>query len=161
MAKQPAASQDGEDDLAILFPDRHVTIAGKAVVMREFRWAEGLRLQALIAPIVQHLAHLAEQGELMQAAALDALFADHADDLLLLIATACDQPVEWVTALSDRDGSNLRLLWWTVNVPFFATRVRERLQANHLHQLAGPMSSPSSSTPDTTPSGSGSTRVVN
>jgi hypothetical protein len=140
---------DGGDDLAILFPDRGVVIAGVAVTMREFRWVEGLRLQSLIAPIVGRLADLAEQGKLMEAAALDALFMEQAEVLPLLIATACDQPVEWVNTLSDRDGSNLRLLWWTVNVPFFVPRVSDELQVRLLKQTDGPTSSPPSSPPAT------------
>lgn len=156
-----AKKEDGADDVAILFPDRQATIAGVAVTMREYRWVEGLRLQALIAPIVEQLANLTEQGRLTEVASHEALFVDHVDALPLLIATACDQPVDWVNALSDRDGRNLRLLWWTVNVPFFATRVTDCLLARQLTQLAGPTSSPPSSAPDTTPNGSANTPAVN
>lgn len=160
MAEQ-VQDKDGGDDLAILFPERQASIAGMLITMREYRWVEGLRLQALIAPIVEQLASLAEQGRLMESAALDALFGDHADALPLLIATACDQPVEWVAALSDRDGRNLRLLWWTVNVPFFVRHVTDCLLARQLAALDGATSSPASPAPDTTPSGSATTRVVN
>lgn len=160
MAEQ-GQDKDGGDDLAILFPERQARIAGVLVTMHEFRWLEGLRLQSLIAPIVEQLAGLAEQGRLMESVALDALFGDHAEALPLLIATACDQPVEWVAGLSDGDGRNLRLLWWTVNVPFFVRRVTDCLLARQLAAFDGPTSSPSLSAPATTPSGSATTRVVN
>lgn len=161
MTVQTPKKRDGEDDLAILFPERQAPVAGVTVTMREFRWVEGLRLQALIGPIVTKLCELAEQDHLMESASLEALFAEHATALPLLIATACDQPVEWVESLSDEDGRKLRLLWWTVNVPFFVTRVSERLIAHQLNQLDGSTSSPSSSVPDMTPNDLGSTRVVN
>lgn len=159
MTGKPTAKQDGVDDLAIQFPDRQAVIAGVTLTMREYRWVEGMRLQLLTAPIVERLADLAEQGRLGDAAAHESLFADHADALPLLIGTACDQPLEWVESLSDRDGRNLRLLWWTVNLPFFSTRVSDRLLAR---QLDGLMSSAGSSQPDTgSPTSSPSTRVVN
>lgn len=160
MVKQ-AQDMDGGDDLAILFPERQARVAGVLVTMHEYLWVEGMRLHALMTPIVEQLAGLAEQGRLMESAALDALFVDHADALPLLIATACGQPVEWVASLSDGDGRNLRLLWWTVNVPFFVRRVTDCLLARQLAAFDGPTSSPSLSVPATTPSGSATTRVVN
>jgi len=158
----PVKAQEGDDDVAILFPERSTTIAGVPVTMREYRWVEGMRMQALIAPIIDKLAVLAEQEKLMEAACLDAVFTDHADDLPLLIATACDQSVEWVETLNDVDGRNLRLLWWIVNIPFFVPRVSDRLLARQLAALDGPTSSPASPLADMeTPSNSASTRVVN
>lgn len=152
-------NKDGEDDLAIMFPDRQAVIAGVTVTMREYRWVEGLRLQLLTAPLVERLADLAQQGRLADAVAHESLFADHAEALPLLISTACDQPLEWVESLSDRDGRNLRLLWWTVNLPFFSTRVSDRLLAR---QIDGLTSSTSSSPVDTaSPTNSRSTPAGN
>lgn len=157
--KAPAV--DGEGDLAILYPERQATIAGVPVTMREYGWVEGMQLHALMTPLVEEMASLAEKKNLMDPAAHEALFIAHADVLPLLVATACDQPVEWVNTLSDRDGRNLRLLWWTVNVPFFVRRVTDCLVARQIAQLAGPTSSPPSSVPDTTPGESSGTRTVN
>lgn len=156
-----AERKDLDDDLAILFPDMHATIAGVPVVMREYRWSEGLRLQSLVGPIVEKLADLAMNDRLAQVVELEALFADQADNLPLLIGMACDQSAEWVAGLSDEDGAKLRTIWWTVNVPFFARRVQARLQTLALTQLGGPTSAPSSSTPDTAPISSNTTRAVN
>lgn len=164
MTERPkkAPEQRGEDDLAVLFPDRQATIAGVAVTMREYRWVEGMRLQMLLAPIVERLADLAEQGSLADAAAHESLFADASDVLPLLISTACDQPLEWVESLSDRDGRNLRLLWWAVNLPFFVPRVSDRLLARQLASVDGAKPSTSSSQPGTEHrTSSGNTRAVN
>ena len=64
MAKQPTTKQDGADDLVILHPDRQMVIAGVSVTMREYGHVEGLRLHALITPIVDGFKAIALSGEL-------------------------------------------------------------------------------------------------
>lgn len=161
MTQQPTAKQDGADDLAILHPDRQLVIAGVPVTMREYGHVEGLRLHALITPIVDGIKAIALSGELADTDALRPVFGDNADAVVQLMAAACDQPVEWVAGLSDEDGNNLQLLWWAVNSHFFVRRVRESLIVHRLKASAGLMSTPPSHAPATTPSGSAATRRVN
>ncbi len=161
MAQQPAVGQGGADDLAILHPERHATIAGVPLVMREYGFVEGMRLHALITPIVDAIKAVALSGELADTDALRPVFGDHADAVTQLIATACDQPVAWVAGLNDNDGSSLQLLWWAVNSHFFVRRVRESLMVHQLKASAGLTSTPPSHAPATTPAASASTRSVN
>lgn len=151
MTQQPAEKQDGVDDLAILHPERHATIAGVAVTMREYGHVEGMKLHALITPIVDAIASLALNGELADTDALRAVFGDHADAVVLLTAAACDQPAEWVAGLGDAAGHELQLLWWAVNGHFFGRRVQESLMLHCLKQSAGPTSTTPSHAPTTTP----------
>lgn len=157
----PTAHKDGQDDLAILYPERTATIAGKAVVMREFNFVEGMQLHALIKPLVEGMAGLLLADALPYDDALRPIFGEHAAEVVQLIATACDQPVEWVTGLGDEDGNALRLLWWSVNGPFFGRRVRESLVLHQLRAAAGPMPSSSSPAPDSTPTPSAAKPSVN
>lgn len=161
MAKQPTAKPDGADDLAILHPERRATIASVAVTMREYGHVEGMRLHALITPIVDGIKAVALSGELADTDALRPVFGDNADAVVQLTAVACDQSVEWVAGLSDEDGNNLQLLWWAVNSHFFGRRVRESLIVHQLKASAGLMSTQPSHAPATTPSGSAATRRVN
>lgn len=154
-------TQAGEGDLAILFPERTATIAGVAVVMREYSFMESMKLHALITPLVEGMVGLLLGDALPFDDALRPIFGDHADDVVTLIATACDQPREWVAGLGDEDGTQLRLLWWEVNGDFFGRRVRESLVLHQLRASAGQTFSSSSLAPDSTPTPSATKRVVN
>lgn len=161
MAKQPTAKPDGADDLAILHPDRQATIAGRPLVMREYRFAESLQLDAPIASITAALAKVAASDAPPSVDAFRPLFAAHADVVPLLLATACDQPVEWVRELGDEDGHRLLLLWWSANSGFFGRRVVRHLVEQEIAASAGPMSMPHSPGQATAATVSSPTRVVN
>lgn len=152
--------QDGEQDLAILYPERTATIAGVQVTMREYSFAEGLRLHALVSPIVDAIKAVTLGGELADVDALRAVFGEHADAVMQLIATACNQPLDWVQSLNDESGHDLQLLWWAVNGPFFVRRVRESLLVHRLKASAGLTSTPRSSATATPPAPSATTPSV-
>lgn len=158
---QPTPATDGADDLAILHPERRATIAGVAVVMREYAFIEGLKLQGLITPIADGMAALARAGTITDPDALRPVFGEHADSLLALIAAACDQPLSWVQSLSDEHGSQLQLLWWTVNAHFFGRRVVQSLLTQELRESAGRTFSSHSPAPATHPTASPATHAVN
>ncbi|HXD35432.1 MAG TPA: DUF6631 family protein [Rhodanobacter sp.] len=156
---EPLNPQDGEQDLAILFPEVTATIAGVSVTVREYGFEESLRLNALFAPIVNAMSGAAMDGTLQDPASLDVVFSEHADNVIKLIARACDRPEAWVAHLQDEDGQNLRLLWWSVNAGFFGRRVAARV-VQQMTAPAGPTSSPSLSGMDTTKANSGDTPVA-
>lgn len=154
-------STDGGDDLAILYPERTATVAGRAVVMREYSFMESMQLHALIAPLIEGMVGLLLAEALPYDDALRPIFGEHAEDVATLIATASDQPREWVARLGDEEGNQLRLLWWSVNGHFFGRRVRESIVMHQLRASAGQTSSSSSPAPDSTPTGSATKLVVN
>lgn len=156
------APGDGAADLAILYPERRQTIAGVAVTMREYGFVEGVQLAPLVEVVVSALADVAFLGDRLTPHALRPAFAAHPDQVIALIAAACDQPEAWVRSLSDRDGQALMLLWWVTNADFFVRRVIEAVTVRQMEQAsAGSTSTPTSSAPDTTPSASGNTRAAN
>lgn len=155
-----APNKDGGDDLAILYPDRETAIAGVHVVMREYGFAESLRLQPLIGPLVRQIAAAADPaGELQPDAIMDVFGGDNAEIVFSLIAHACNQPVEWVKGLGS-EGDELFALWWVVNKDFFTRRVMQVVLMRGMAR-AGAKSSPASSPTGTPPAGSGTTPAVN
>jgi hypothetical protein len=160
--EQPAAG--GASDLATLFPERTTTIADRVVVMREYSFVESLHLSAPIAGLVDAMAGVALAGNFHDIDSLRTAFGEQADNVLQLIAAACDQPLGWVQALDAASGEQLMLLWWGVNTDFFLRRVLQSVQLAKLREvqaIVGPTSSPHSSMPDTTPPDLATTRTVN
>lgn len=152
---QQKPTVDGEDDLAILHPERSATIAGVAVVMREYGFVEGMRLNALVVPIVAGMAVMLDTGDLTDLNQLGQVFADNADGVAALIAAACDQPQAWVESLDDDSGRALHLLWWSVNAPFFGRRLVDSVVVRQLQECAGLTSMPPSLVPATSHSARG------
>lgn len=158
---EPTKNKDGQDDLAILYPEREAPIAGRKVVMREYGFLEGLRLSPLTQPIIDAMASLAQGGSVPDLDALALVFAEHADAVVQLIAAACDQPVEWVAGLDDEPGRELLLLWWGVNAHFFGDRVLRALLGRAMKAAAGLTSSSPSAAATSTPNVSAASPAVN
>lgn len=175
-----SAVRDGEDDLAILHPERELVIAGEKVTVREYGFVEGLRLAPLAQPIVASLSGAFQSKSGVSLAAMRNAFAAYPEQVTVLIAESCVGPAttdeekqsrpqrvaqmtEWVSALNDTDGDALLLLWQTVNMGFFVRRVAAdfRSRKSMAMHLAGAMSTPPSPTTDTTRSGSATTPSVN
>ena len=153
-------AEDGESDLAILYPERRARIAGRVVVMCELTFAESLRLGGTIAALVEAMGGVALRSELHDLDALRQVFAERYQEVLALTAASCHEPLEWISALSAEDGEQLLLLWWAVNSPFFLQRVLTRVQLELLRKVGardGQTSSRPSSTPATTRNASATT----
>lgn len=160
MGQQPTAT-DGQDDLAILHPERFAEIAGVEITMREYSFAESLKHHALITALADAMTDIALAGAFHDLDSLRSAFGENSEIVLRLIAIACDQPLAWVQTLNDADGQALFMLWWGVNADFFLKRVLLSVQLHKLRQLRGATLSPPSSALDTTPLPSGATPSVN
>jgi hypothetical protein len=144
VAAAKAASAPGADDLEVLHPERQVTIAGRELVMREYGFVEGLKLRPLYAPLIEALKPVLAEGVLPELEQILDLLVGDADALPQLMATACDQPVEWVEALGHEHGHDLMLVWWGVNGPFFLRSAAGQLFSAKVRAtlLAGATSTP-------------------
>ena len=152
-----APSEAGADDLAVLYPERTLTVAGERITVREYGFVEGLRLAGQVGAVVAALAAHAQQGALA-IESLQQVMAAHADAVVQLIAVACDRDPDWIAALPDADGQALALTWWAVNAGFFGRRVVLASQLAALRPApAGPTSTPPSSPTITTPAPSETT----
>lgn len=124
-------------DHEILFPDREIEIEGVKVTIREYTFAEGLKIAYSHRALLADLAGLflpspsgggvgGEGGYLaasVELADLQAVLGANADKVLDLVALATGRSVEWIAELSDVDGQELLLTWWTCNKAFFGRRL--------------------------------------
>lgn len=144
------------ESLAILLPERTLTLAGKEVVVHEYTLAEQLKYRAPLKAISDGFMVLslnAPDGEVSVDALYD-LMSELANEVLQAIAVSCGESVEWVSELSGADSDALMMVWWGVNAVFFSrSAVREKMIAlTRAKQalLIGQVSSPVLSTTDTT-----------
>jgi len=138
------------NDLAILFPERHVTVAGVDITMREYGFAESLQHAGLIAKLTDAIAAVALRRDFHDLDSLREAFGACHAEVRELIAIACDQPLDWVSGLKAAEGEVLMALWWDVNTDFFLRRVLQSVRLRKLREVAGLTSSAPSSPMGTT-----------
>lgn len=113
----------GAEDVDVLCPDREVSIAGEVVTVREYSFAQGLRLARYLAPLVEALALVVTDSEGDDDALLESAFSDESEAVMALMAASCGKDVAWVEGLSDDDGRALMFAWWAANKDFFVRRL--------------------------------------
>lgn len=142
------------DDLAIMHPDVTLTIAGREVTVREYRFIDGMRARGKGKPIIDELQAMMASGELVNAVVEDYLgiLARHPDLTRELMLDAIDgADPDWLDALSEDDGFALQVQWWGVCGRFFARIIMRYAAERMMEQVrrAGPTSSASSRPPAT------------
>ncbi|HDY5341444.1 TPA: hypothetical protein RQ688_002455 [Klebsiella pneumoniae] len=153
MSQQKSA--DREDDLSVLLSTRDITIAGRALTIREYTLLDVLSLGEPLNALTQSLADVM-RTPWPALEEIEAVLARHAADMPGLVARAVDQPVLWVAQLPGSDGQVLIDWWWTQNRRFFMNAVvrLETIRATRAKLSASAASSQPSSGPDTIPPGS-------
>ena len=148
-------------ELAVLFPDRDVTVRDPdtgvevSLIVREFRFREGLEATALARPLIAALAALvpetgdsaSDQEEGPDALAIESALAAHAALWLELMGRACGRDADWLARLGDADGRALSEAMWTANGGFFLRRVVAQVASRG----PSPSRSPACSTPSSAP----------
>jgi len=153
----PAPPEPGAEDLAILHPERTLTIAGREITIREYGFIAGLRLRPLMQPILDDLRSLVVTGANADLGAIMALLGTHWQATLALAAEAAEVEPEWVEGLDAEQGELLLTVWWSVCGPFFWRNVIGRVAADRIaaelaRARAGRTSTSPSSAPDAAPS---------
>lgn len=148
-ASATAPVEAAADDLAIMHPDVTLTIDGREVTVREYRFIDGMRARAKGKPIIDELQAMMESGALANAVVEDYLgvLARHAEitrDLMLDAVDGAD--ADWLDALSENDGFALQVQWWGVCGRFFARIIMRRAAERMMEEVrrAGLTSSASS-----------------
>ncbi len=118
----PAAQAAGEADLAILFPDNVIEIAGRRVVIREYRFGESMDVLRIAAPLIQDIAASAEEVPPTWASVRPHLHK-HKDMVLQISALAGDVEPEWLADLARAEGELYQQVWFSVNCRFFMQEV--------------------------------------
>ena len=156
----PAAEPSVAEELPVLFPDIDCTVrdpdAGEPVklVVKKYRFLEGLEMQVLARPLIAALADLigeAGEGASVSAPDVDAVIGRHAGVWLTLLARATGRDEAWLARLDDLDGHHLNLAQWEVNGDFFTRRAASAAfrGSDLAHAFQSLASSMSSSAPGT------------
>lgn len=147
--KSPSAPPArGADDLAVMMPNLPITVAGRALVVREYGFDDGLRVRALMAPLTRDLGQMFTSGEEALVEDIMDLLGAHVDRVRQAIAISTGTDVAWVAALGDTDADLLLNAWWGVCGLFFVRQVMRRsAERAQRKALAGATSSPSSPPP--------------
>jgi hypothetical protein len=150
--RNPPASrpQEGRDDVLVMHPDITLTIAGRAITVREYGFVAGLKVRQYMKPFTDGLVESYQRGEALFDDVL-LLVAEHWDIVERAVAESASLDVEWMQSLGNADGELLTQAWWKVCGPFFirpiVRRVVERLQVAQRGRAAGPTSTSTSSAP--------------
>src|SRR5690606_31130634 len=94
----PPASQPAVDELSVLLPDMPLVIAGRPLVVREYRFGESLEVAVLAAPLIADIA-----ATIATAAPrydqVRPLFARHRALVMQLVAKSADVEPQWIASL--------------------------------------------------------------
>lgn len=161
-----SAPEPTVSDMAVMHPDIELTLAGREVTVREYRFLDGMRARVKAKALIDELETYVADGSAAEAGVEDyvELLARHSDLVRELMLDSIDgADAAWLDALPNDAGTELLLTWWGVCGRFFvqvvAARLRDRLLATARRAaFAGPTSSPTSALPATaTPSPSSAT----
>lgn len=125
----------GADDVNVLHPDITLTIAGRTVTIREYRFVNGLSVRAKALPFTRALQAQIESGSAVTEDILDVMAAQQelVRELILDAIEGSDaEPAraeieQWIVGLDDEPGELLMLTWWGVCGPFFVRQVARRI----------------------------------
>lgn len=159
----PAAKAAGSDDLAVMYPDTTLTLAGRSVVVREYRFDESCDVLAAAVPLIADIADLAEGESLTWGRVKRRLYAQRRL-VLPLAALAGDVECAWLEALPAALGEQYLQAWWAVNGHFFVAEAAVLMveRQEQRKTFAGRTSSSSSPLPASAhPNASAGTPSVN
>jgi hypothetical protein len=142
--KPPAAEPaSAAEDLQALQPDATLTIAGRAITIREYGLWEGLRVAALAKALIADMYDIAANGDLTYTAARH-LFGKHQDVVIEISALAANVEPEWVATLKAADGELFLSTWLVVNGSFFGRELAVAAQVARVARATASRSTGSS-----------------
>ena len=124
--------QQKADELAVLFPNHKMTVAGEELDIKEYTLLQQLQHRARFIPFVGTLRSSLTEAQARDEFDLDALMdcvSRHYEDVLFLVALSVGKSVEWVQALSGEEAEGLLMVWWAVNSDFFTRQAAQPLLA--------------------------------
>ncbi len=116
-------------EAAILLPDLDLTVpdpdhgAEIALTVREFRFLEGLKVQATARALIEDLAALLAEPAGMTPARVMAVLGRHADLWLGICAVSTGREAAWIARLREPWAGALSMAVWQVNSDFFTARL--------------------------------------
>lgn len=143
--KKPAAAENSSAAaLAIISPDLPLTLAGRAIVVREYGFFEGLAVAHRAEGFIADMHNMCRGGELRYDR-IRRLFGVHRDVVIEIAAQAADVEPEWVAALKGSDAESFMSAWFSVNASFFVHEVIVEMREERQRQALGSTGASSSS----------------
>lgn len=144
--KQDAsAGQDPAlEAVAALVPDIKTTIAGRALVFREYAVFEGYEVAHIARHFIAALYAEAKTGELKYSV-VRRLIGPHKDAVVAIAARSADVDESWVLALERDDAEQFFASWFVANASFFVREVLVDLQQERAEKAMASKSTGSSS----------------
>ena len=167
--KQSPAEREkaiAQEELDVAHPERVKSIGGRLLVVREYGYIEGMRIQAACKPFLDSLHALYQPGGAPPPVlAIADVFVNHVELVRWLIAQAItpypeddeglndfikavNKNAKWINRLNDIDGDLLTLEWWGATSRFFIRRLQQRaLAERHQARVESELATPGSATP--------------
>jgi hypothetical protein len=150
--KQQAAAGEpsAAESLAVLDPNVSITLAGRAITVREYGFFEGLRVAAKAEAFIGDLHNMVRGDGEMRFDRIRHLFGVHEDAVVAIAAQAADVEPEWVRGLGKADIEIFLSTWFGVNAGFFVNEVVLQMREERQRAVMasrGPTSSPASPPP--------------
>ena len=134
----PPEGASAAEDLAVLHPDRTLTIGGRHVTIREYGFFEGLDVADRASNFIADLVAASTDGTLRYTQ-VRRLFGRHRSVVPSIAAQAADVEVAWLEALAPDDLELYLATWFAVNAAFFVREALAELRETGLreaHDLA-------------------------
>ncbi|TAA45642.1 DUF6631 family protein [Pseudoxanthomonas winnipegensis] len=148
----PSPAVGAGDSLVELHPNITITVAGRAVTVREYGFFEGLEVAARCPGFIASLGGMCAAGTLAYAR-VRRLFGLHRTEVINAAAVSTGQDPEWIERLDGADAELLMSTWFGVTGSFFVHEAVQELVELQPRPLAsttpisGTASSPSSPPP--------------
>ena len=112
-----------ENEAEILYPDASIIIKGESIEVKEFSFPQGLKVNAMAAPLIKALSAFFTDDENADFSAMSSVFDMHSETLIELMSISINKPTEWFNTLTDTEGQALLMTFWSVNKVFFINRL--------------------------------------
>ena len=127
MAEKVTAKNEESNDLAVLMPNREITLAGETITVREYSFKDALTIGREIDQFVELIVNEMNGTNKITINQADAIIFNNLELVYSLISTSIQKPISFIEALSYENGLQLLDWWWVVNSGFFMNAVTRKI----------------------------------
>lgn len=136
MAEKVTATKEESNDLAVLMPNREITLAGETITVREYSFKDALTIGREIDQFAALIVNEMNGTNKITINQADAIIFNNLELVYSLISTSIQKPISFIETLSYENGLQLLDWWWVVNSGFFMNAVtRKIIRQNAVKQL--------------------------
>jgi hypothetical protein len=135
--KPAAESPSAAETLATLSPDLAITIAGRAIVIREYGFFEGLAVAHRAAGFIADMHAMCQGDGDLRFDRIRRLFGVHEAAVVDIAAQSAGVEPEWIRTLNNDDADAFLSGWFGVNAGFFVREVIVEMREARTRQRLG------------------------